>query len=93
MKSKRIILEQKLGELSRFKQFLRREDREVDPWLPETDDAGVWISRLRASYQGRASLVEQNRAETETAAYQELRRSPERTGEVLQTQDHPCLWS
>jgi hypothetical protein len=29
MKSKRIILEQKLAELSRFKQFLRREDREV----------------------------------------------------------------
>jgi hypothetical protein len=29
MKSKRIILEQKLAELSRFKQFLRGEDREV----------------------------------------------------------------
>jgi hypothetical protein len=29
MKSKRIILEQKLAELNRFKQFLRREDREV----------------------------------------------------------------
>jgi hypothetical protein len=29
MKSKRIILEQKLAELSRFKQFLRGEDRAV----------------------------------------------------------------
>jgi hypothetical protein len=29
MKSKRIILERKLAELNRFKQFLRREDREV----------------------------------------------------------------
>jgi len=29
MKSKRIILEQKLAELNRFKRFLRREDREV----------------------------------------------------------------
>jgi len=29
MKSKRIVLEQKLAELNRFKRFLRREDREV----------------------------------------------------------------
>jgi hypothetical protein len=29
MKSKRIVLEQKLTDLSRFKQFLRRKDREV----------------------------------------------------------------
>jgi hypothetical protein len=47
MKSKRIILERKLAELNRFKQFLRREDREVSECRRYAADGEVFASPLK----------------------------------------------